>query len=91
MNESYEKEDRLPYHKTNQLIYHSILEISKNEKLIRTFERLNSRLYQIRFLSNRRTDSRLIAVEEDDTVLKKLEERNGFEFNTLLREHFGHI
>ncbi len=90
MHESYEKEERLPYYKINQSIHRSIVEFSKNEELVQTHERLNSRLYRIRFLSNRRTDRWHTAVEEHDAILRNLEERKGLELSKLLREHLGH-
>ena len=61
-----------------------------NEELVQTHERLNSRLYRIRFLSNRRTDRWPTAVEEHDAILRNLEERKGFELSKLLREHLRH-
>ena len=71
MHESYEKEERLPYYKINQSIHRSIVEFSKNEELVQTHERLNSRLYRIRFLSNRQTERWHTVVEENDAILRK--------------------
>ena len=59
-------------------------------ELIRSHERLNSRLYRIRFLSNRRTDRWHTAIEEHDAILRNLEQREGLKLNKLLREHLSH-
>jgi|TARA_Y100000031_G_C8149923_1_gene351842 DNA-binding GntR family transcriptional regulator len=90
MHETYEKDERLSYYKINQSIHRSIVEFSKNKELIRSHERLNSRLYRIRFLSNRRTDRWHTAIEEHDAILRNLEQREGLKLNKLLREHLGH-
>ena len=73
MHETYEKDERLSYYKINQSIHRSIVEFSKNGELIRSHERLNSRLYRIRFLSNRRPDRWHTAMEEHDAILRNLE------------------
>ena len=83
MHETYEKDERLSYYKINQSIHRSIVEFSKNEELIRSHERLNSRLYRIRFLSNRRTDRWHTAIEEHDAILRNLEQREGLKLNKL--------
>lgn len=90
MHETYEKDERLSYYKINQSIHRSIVEFSKNGELIRSHERLNSRLYRIRFLSNRRTDRWHTAIEEHDAILRNLEQSEGLKLNKLLRDHLGH-
>ena len=90
MHETHEKDERLSYYKINQSIHRSIVEFSKNGELIRSHERLNSRLYRIRFLSNRRTDRWHTAIEEHDAILRNLEQREGLKLNKLLREHLGY-
>jgi len=90
MREAYDRQKRLPYYKLNQAIHRAIVQFSKNDELIRTHERLNSRLYRIRYLSNRRTDRWHTAVEEHDGILQALAARNGTKLNQLLREHLGH-
>ena len=90
MHETYENDERLSYYKINQSIHRSIVEFSKNGELIRSHERLNSRLYRIRFLSNRRTDRWHTAIEEHDAILRNLEQREGLKLNKLLRDHLGH-
>ena len=86
---AFHRRDRLAYFKANQLIHGRIVRAARSQTLCENHERLNRRLYHIRYLFNLRNDGRARAIKEHEMILDALQKRDGKKFSALMRAHFG--
>ena len=89
MMAAYARKDRLEYFKVNQRIHLSIVAASRNAGLAETHDRINARLYRIRYRSNLRNRKWHTAIEEHQAILEALDRRDGALLSTVLRDHLG--
>lgn len=86
---AFARKDRLAYFKLNQRIHRALVMASGNPLLIETHERMNARLYRIRYRSNMRNTKWPTAISEHEEILKAIESRDATKLNDLLRNHLG--
>ena len=86
---AYARKDRLTYFKVNQKIHKAIVAASGNDSLIETHQRINARLYRVRYRSNSRNTKWNIAIEEHENILAALQARDGAALSNILRDHLG--
>lgn len=86
---AFSRGERLAYFKLNQRIHKAIVLASRNQALIDIHERLNARLYRVRYQSNLRNELWGTAVEEHEQLLKALEARDSRRLSKLLRGHLS--
>jgi DNA-binding GntR family transcriptional regulator len=84
---AFSRGDRLAYFKLNQRIHFSIVKAARSDTLLSMHERLNARLYRIRYQSNLRNELWGGAVNEHNNIMAALEERDAKKLSTLLRQH----
>jgi DNA-binding GntR family transcriptional regulator len=86
---AFHRKDRLSYFKANQQIHAKIVSASRNNVLIDDHNRLNRRLYRVRYQGNLRNQDWMGAIQEHELILNALQSRNGEKLGALMREHFG--
>ena len=86
---AFHRRDRLAYFKANQLIHGQIVRAARSETLVEHHERLNRRLYRIRYLFNLRNDGWDQAIKEHELILDVLRKRDGKQLSALMQAHFG--
>jgi len=84
---AFSRGDRLSYFKLNQRIHLSIIKAARSETLLSMHQRLNARLYRIRYQSNLRNELWGGAVNEHNDIMAALEERDAAKLSALLRQH----
>ncbi|MDH3669349.1 MAG: GntR family transcriptional regulator [Rhodospirillales bacterium] len=89
MQAAFTRKDRLEYFKTNQKIHRAIVASSHNQSLIETHDRLNARLYRVRFQSNLRNRTWPTAMDEHNSILDALIRRDGERLPAVMRAHLG--
>jgi len=86
---AFHRNDRFAYFKFNQLIHKKLVAATRNSALIDIHDKLNSRLYRIRYKGNLRHQEWKEAVEEHELMLQALQRRDGPGLALLLASHFG--
>jgi len=86
---AFHRKDRLAYFKANQLIHGKIVAASRSPTLIDHHNRLNRRLYRVRYLFNLRNDGWEQAIKEHEIILDALAKRDGEKLSAVMRAHFG--
>ena len=86
---AFHRRDRLAYFKANQFIHRQIVNAARSGALTEHHERLNRRLYRIRFLFNLRNDGWDQAIKEHELILDALQKRDGKLLSALMQAHFG--
>lgn len=86
---AYTRKSRLEYFKLNQKIHLGIVARSRNEALIEVHNRLNARLYRVRYQSNLRGHKWHTAIEEHEEILDALVNRESERLAVLMRAHLG--
>jgi DNA-binding GntR family transcriptional regulator len=89
MMAAYARKDRLEYFKINQRIHLAIVAASRNVGLMETHDRINARLYRIRYRSNLRNRKWHTAIEEHQAILDALVDRDCARLGEVLRNHLG--
>jgi DNA-binding GntR family transcriptional regulator len=84
---AFSRGDRLQYFKLNQRIHLALVKAARSETLLVLHSRLNARLYRIRYQSNLKNEQWGGAVEEHDTIMAALEERDAYKLSHILRQH----
>jgi DNA-binding GntR family transcriptional regulator len=86
---AFHRNDRFSYFKLNQLIHKKLVVATGNTALIDIHDKLNSRLYRIRYKGNLRHQDWKEAVQEHELMLQALQRRDGSELARILVSHFG--
>ncbi|EJJ31514.1 GntR family transcriptional regulator [Rhizobium sp. CF142] len=86
---AFHRNDRFTYFKFNQLIHKKLVAATRNTALADLHDKLNSRLYRIRYKGNLRHQDWKEAVQEHELMLRALQRRDGAELARILASHFG--
>lgn len=81
--------DRVACFKLNQRIHRALVIASGNPILIEIHERMNARLYRIRYRSNMGNTKSPTAISGHENILKAIEKRDTAKLNDLLPNHLG--
>lgn len=85
----YQRGERAPYFKLNQEIHEKIMAAAGNATLCALHRSLSGRVRRARYQANMAPDRWAQAVEEHETILKALEERDGKCLGEILRRHLA--
>ena len=90
MQAAYRRRDKIRYYTLNQQIHYAILKASHNDVLVEEHQRVNSRLFRIRFQPNDSDARWKSAMDEHEAISKALESRQPELLGELLTNHLSY-
>jgi DNA-binding GntR family transcriptional regulator len=87
MQAAFRRRDKIRYYILNQEIHHAILKASHNDVLVEEHQRVNSRLFRIRFQPNDSDSRWKSAMDEHEAISRALESRQPELLGDLLAKH----
>lgn len=90
MQAAYRRRDKIRYYTLNQEIHYAILKASHNDVLVEEHQRVNSRLFRIRFQPNDSDARWKSAMDEHESISKALESRQPELLGELLTNHLSY-
>jgi len=90
MQAAYRRRDKIRYYTLNQQIHYAILKASHNDVLVEEHQRVNTRLFRIRFQPNDSDARWKSAMDEHEAISKALESRQPELLGELLTNHLSY-
>jgi len=90
MQAAYRRRDKIRYYTLNQEIHYAILKASHNDVLVEEHQRVNTRLFRIRFQPNDSDARWKSAMDEHESISKALESRQPELLGELLTNHLSY-
>jgi DNA-binding GntR family transcriptional regulator len=90
MQAAYRRRDKIRYYTLNQEIHYAILKASHNDVLVEEHQRVNTRLFRIRFQPNDSDARWKSAMDEHEAISKALESRQPELLGELLTNHLSY-
>ena len=90
MHAAYRRRDKIRYYTLNQEIHYAILKASHNDVLVEEHQRVNTRLFRIRFQPNDSDARWKSAMDEHEAISKALESRQPELLGELLTNHLSY-
>ena len=90
MQAAYRRRDKIRYYTLNQEIHYAILKASHNDVLVEEHQRVNTRLFRIRFQPNDSDARWKSAMDEHEAISKALESRQTELLGELLTNHLSY-
>ena len=90
MQAAYRRRDKIRYYTLNQQIHYAILKASHNDVLVEEHQRVNTRLFRIRFQPNDSDARWKSAMDEHEAISKALESRQTELLGELLTNHLSY-
>jgi DNA-binding GntR family transcriptional regulator len=90
MQAAFRRRDKIRYYTLNQEIHHAILKASHNDVLVEEHQRVNARLFRIRFQPNDSDSRWKSAMDEHESISKALESRQPELLGELLTNHLSY-
>ncbi|MGB0254496.1 MAG: GntR family transcriptional regulator [Litorivicinaceae bacterium] len=90
MQAAFRRRDKIRYYTLNQEIHYAILKASHNDVLVEEHQRVNSRLFRIRFQPNDSDARWKSAMDEHEAISTALESRQPELLGELLTNHLSY-